>query len=65
MLENDALLGPVNADRDHHRAAADALARADRDRLARMVTRRAPLAPAAAAPRPDPEGVTTVVTLQD
>jgi threonine dehydrogenase-like Zn-dependent dehydrogenase len=49
----------------HYRAAADALARADRDWLAGLVTRRVPLASAADALRPDAEGVKTVVTLQD
>jgi glucose 1-dehydrogenase len=65
VLENDAVFGSVNANRDQYRAAADALARADRDWLARLGTRRVPLASAADALRPDAEGVKTVVTLQD
>nr|WP_210727988.1 glucose 1-dehydrogenase [Cellulomonas septica] len=43
VLENDAVVGSVNANLDHYRAAADALARADHDWLARLVTRRVPL----------------------
>jgi threonine dehydrogenase-like Zn-dependent dehydrogenase len=65
VLENDAVLGSVNANADHYRAAADALARADRDWLARLLTRRVPLAAATDALRPDPDGVKTVITLQD
>jgi hypothetical protein len=65
VLENDAVFGSVNANADHYRAAADALARADRDWLARLLTRRVPLAAATDALRPDPDGVKTVITLQD
>src|SRR5919107_1546615 len=65
VLENDAVLGSVNANADHYLAAADALARADRDWLARLLTRRVPLAAATDALRPDPDGVKTVITLQD
>jgi len=38
------VFGTVNANRRHYAAAADALARADRDWLARLITRRVPLA---------------------
>jgi len=44
VLENDVVFGTVNANRRHYRAAADALARADKDWLARLITRRVPLA---------------------
>jgi glucose 1-dehydrogenase len=43
VLENDAVVGSVNANRRHYRAAADALARADVDWLGRLITRRVPL----------------------
>ena len=43
VLENDVVFGSVNANRRHYRAAADALAKADKDWLARLITRRVPL----------------------
>ena len=44
VLDNDVVFGSVNANRRHYEMAADALARADKDWLARMITRRVPLA---------------------
>ena len=44
MLENDVVFGTVNANRRHYEAGAAALAAADRDWLARLITRRVPLA---------------------
>ena len=43
VLENDLVFGSVNANRRHYRAAADALARADKAWLARVISRRVPL----------------------
>jgi len=43
VLENDVVFGSVNANRAHYRAAADALAKADKRWLARLITRRVPL----------------------
>ena len=43
VLGNDVVFGSVNANRAHYAAAADALAKADRDWLARLITRRVPL----------------------
>ncbi|MFJ6996628.1 glucose 1-dehydrogenase [Streptomyces sp. NPDC003090] len=43
VLENDVVVGSVNANLDHYRQAADALARADAAWLERLVTRRVPL----------------------
>jgi threonine dehydrogenase-like Zn-dependent dehydrogenase len=43
VLENDVVFGSVNANRAHYRAAADALAKADKKWLARLITRRVPL----------------------
>jgi len=40
VLENTVLFGSVNAGRRHYQQAADALARADRDWLACLITRR-------------------------
>jgi glucose 1-dehydrogenase len=44
VLENNVTFGSVNANRRHYRAAAEALAKADKDWLARLITRRVPLA---------------------
>lgn len=44
VLENDALFGSVNSNRAHYEAAAEALSRADRRWLARLITRRVPIA---------------------
>lgn len=43
VLQNDVVFGSVNANRRHYEAAAQALARADRGWLARLITRRVPL----------------------
>jgi glucose 1-dehydrogenase len=42
VLSNDVIVGSVNANRRHYQQASDALASADRDWLARLVTRRVP-----------------------
>jgi threonine dehydrogenase-like Zn-dependent dehydrogenase len=44
VLENDVVFGTVNANRRHYRAAAEALAKADKEWLSRLITRRMPLA---------------------
>src|SRR5262245_54163595 len=43
VLDNDALFGAVNANLDHYRMGADALAQADPAWLARLITKRVPL----------------------
>ncbi len=43
VLENDLVFGTVNANRRHYRAAAEALAKANKDWLAGLITRRVPL----------------------
>jgi threonine dehydrogenase-like Zn-dependent dehydrogenase len=43
VLSNDVVFGSVNANRAHYEAAAEALAKADRGWLARLITRRVPL----------------------
>lgn len=43
VLQNDVVFGSVNANRRHYRAAAVALARADKEWLARLITRRVAL----------------------
>ena len=43
VLENNVVFGSVNANRRHYEAAADALARADRGWLDRVINRRVPV----------------------
>jgi threonine dehydrogenase-like Zn-dependent dehydrogenase len=43
VLENDVVVGSVNANRRHYELAAAALAKADRSWLERVITRRVPL----------------------
>jgi glucose 1-dehydrogenase len=43
VLENDVVFGSVNANRRHYEQGAEALAKADRDWLERLVTRTVPL----------------------
>jgi threonine dehydrogenase-like Zn-dependent dehydrogenase len=44
VLENNVVFGSVNANRRHYEAAAEALRRADRTWLARLITRQVPIA---------------------
>jgi threonine dehydrogenase-like Zn-dependent dehydrogenase len=43
VLNNDVVFGSVNANRSHYKMAEQALARADRTWLTRLITRRVPL----------------------
>ena len=61
VLENDVVLGSVNANHRHFRSAADALARADHDWLEGLITRRVPLARWAEALDRRPEDIKTVI----
>ena len=63
VLENDAVVGSVNANLTHYRAAADALVQADADWLSRIVTRRVPLENALEAFASEPGGIKTVLEL--
>ncbi|WP_141582281.1 glucose 1-dehydrogenase [Actinomadura sp. WMMA1423] len=65
VLENDAVIGSVNANLRHYAAAADALARADLDWLGRLISRRVPLERFAEAFTPHPDDVKVVVTLTE
>lgn len=49
VLENDAIIGSVNANRRHYSLAADALAAADVSWLHRLISRRVPIAQVAEA----------------
>jgi threonine dehydrogenase-like Zn-dependent dehydrogenase len=61
VLENDLVFGSVNANRRHYEQAAEALARADRGWLERLITRRVPLAGFAEALDRRPEDIKVVV----
>lgn len=62
VLENDAVVGSVNANLGHYRQAADALAHADKDWLASLITRRVPLAQAHEAFTAENGDVKVVIT---
>jgi threonine dehydrogenase-like Zn-dependent dehydrogenase len=64
VLENDCVIGSVNANLDHYRAGAQALAAADRDWLARLITRRVPLEKFADAFDRQADDVKVVITFQ-
>lgn len=63
VLENDVVVGSVNANLRHYRQAADALAEADLGWLDRMITRRVPLSAAADAFTSGDDDVKVVITL--
>ncbi|HET7385134.1 MAG TPA: glucose 1-dehydrogenase [Nocardioidaceae bacterium] len=63
VLENDVVVGSVNANLRHYAQAADALARADLDWLSRLVTRRVPLEKFADAFAPHDGDVKVALTL--
>ena len=62
VLENDAVVGSVNANLRHYAQAADALAAADLGWLERLVTRRVPLADFAEAFEPRDDDVKVTLT---
>jgi threonine dehydrogenase-like Zn-dependent dehydrogenase len=61
VLENDVVFGTVNANRSHYEAAVGALGEADREWLARLITRRVPLESWQDALVPRPDDVKTVI----
>jgi threonine dehydrogenase-like Zn-dependent dehydrogenase len=65
VLENDAVVGSVNANLRHYRQAADALAKADPAWLARMITRRVPLSHAPDAFDAHDDDVKVVIDLDE
>jgi threonine dehydrogenase-like Zn-dependent dehydrogenase len=62
VLENNIVVGTVNANRRHYRAAAEALARADKSWLEGLITRRVPVSSFADALEKRPDDVKVVVT---
>lgn len=65
VLENDAIVGSVNANLRHYRVAADALAAANHAWLHRLITRRLPLEQAADAFGASKQDVKVVIALDD
>jgi threonine dehydrogenase-like Zn-dependent dehydrogenase len=63
VLENDVVIGSVNANLRHYRQAADALAKADLGWLAGLITRRVPLARFQDAFTAEPDDVKVAITL--
>ncbi|GGK91979.1 threonine dehydrogenase [Planomonospora parontospora subsp. parontospora] len=63
VLENDVVVGSVNANLRHYATAADALAEADPDWLSRLITRRVPLERFTEALTADPDDIKVVLTL--
>ena len=63
VLENDVVFGSVNANRRHYEDAAEALARADRDWLRALISRRVPLERWQEALERRPDDVKVVVAL--
>jgi len=61
VLENEAVVGSVNANRRHYEAGADALAKADRSWLQRLVSRKVPLEQWAQALERQPDDVKVVI----
>ncbi|MGH9115269.1 MAG: hypothetical protein ACRDWW_05505 [Acidimicrobiales bacterium] len=63
VLENDVVFGSVNANRRHYEAGAEALAKADRQWLGRLVTRTVPLSGWQGAYERQPTDVKVVLEL--
>jgi threonine dehydrogenase-like Zn-dependent dehydrogenase len=63
VLENDVVFGSVNANLDHYALAAEALAKADRGWLERMISRRVPLEDFEQALEKRPDDVKVVLDL--
>ncbi|HET9090888.1 MAG TPA: glucose 1-dehydrogenase [Acidimicrobiales bacterium] len=61
VLTNEGVVGSVNANRRHYEAAADALATASRDWLAKLVTRKVPIEDFAGAFERKPDDVKVVL----
>jgi threonine dehydrogenase-like Zn-dependent dehydrogenase len=63
VLQNNVVLGSVNANRRHYQAAAEALAAADRVWLERLITRRVPLESYEDALETRPDDVKVVIEI--
>ena len=65
VLENDVVVGSVNANMRHYRAAAEHLAQADVSWLRRLITTTVPLEDCATAFDQDGDDVKVVISLED
>src|SRR5439155_25900592 len=65
IMRNLAVFGTVSANRRHFEAAAEALARADRGWLARLITRRVHLDRWAEALERRPDDVKSIIVIRD
>ena len=63
VLENDVVIGSVNANLRHYRAAEQALVNADQGWLRRLITRRVPLERFAEAMSSQPDDIKVLLTL--
>ena len=61
VLDNDAVFGSVNANREHYEMAAQTLARADKEWLGGLITRRVPLDRWAEALESRPDDIKVVI----
>jgi threonine dehydrogenase-like Zn-dependent dehydrogenase len=64
VLENDVVVGSVNANLRHYAAAAEALAKADNEWLRRLISRRVPLADYRQAFAAQPGDIKVVLSLR-
>ena len=64
VLENEVVVGSVNANRRHYELGAAALAAADKDWLAGLITRRVPLESWSHALTRRPDDVKVVIEVQ-
>jgi threonine dehydrogenase-like Zn-dependent dehydrogenase len=65
VLQNNVVIGSVNANKRHWYRAAEALSRADRAWLSRLITRREPPERFMAALHRDPDDIKVVVQFTD
>jgi glucose 1-dehydrogenase len=63
VLQNECVVGSVNANRRHYEAAADALAKADKAWLQRLITRKVPMEQFASALQREPDDVKVVIEI--
>jgi glucose 1-dehydrogenase len=61
VLDNDTVFGSVNANRQHYENAVDALRKADKTWLARLITRRVPVEQWTLALEQEPDDIKVVV----
>ncbi len=65
VLANESVVGSVNANRRHYEQAAEALAKAEKDWLTRLITRRVPMEQFASALERQPDDVKVVIQIAE